>query len=585
MKRNKRILKREEQGITLIALVITIIVLLILAGVSIAMLTGENGILSQAQRAKEETEKAQKEEQNILDSYEDYMNGTTGGQWNEEKGVNSPKIVQGMTEVSFILPNGESKGEVAKKGEEGFDENNWYDYKTCKWANTVTEDGSYWVWIPRYAYKIEYNNPSDKSQGGTIDVKFLIGTTDQYYDDEGNIQTAKRAKSKEEVVDTTSDYYVHPAFTDESNIDYANGGWDKEIPGIWVAKFEAGFASGNNSAPVKASNVNYTQTDAMVEATEAGTSTGSRQAARNWLDGIYGEKTTSIKYPTFQPVTYSMNYINRNDTYNISRALTDSGNIYGLNSSTTDSHLMKNSEWGATAYLSWSEYGTNKTESYINNITLNSGDRERTETSGKIGVDSVYAVTGLTSGSQTEEKQQKSESDIKSLNNRTGNNATNGIYAWDQTEGQKASSTLNMYGVYDLSGGLWEGTSGYINNGDGNLTVFGANMVANGNVSTKYATVYPYKSPENSSSSKPGEDNYKENKYIFGDAIRETSTGGGSTNSSWNDDYSYFHALYNPFSVRGGDYTNNIYAGMFYFHRTSGDSTTAGGFRPVLIAI
>ena len=243
MKRNKRIIKRKEQGITLIALVITIIVLLILAGVSIAMLTGENGILSQAQRAKEETEKAQKEEQNILDSYEDYMNGTTGGQWNEEKGVNSPKIVQGMTEVSFILPNGESKGEVAKKGEEGFDENNWYDYKTCKWANTVTEDGSYWVWIPRYAYKIEYNNPSDKSQGGTIDVKFLIGTTDQYYDDEGNIQTAKRAKSKEEVVDTTSDYYVHPAFTDESNIDYANGGWDKEIPGIWVAKFEAGFAS------------------------------------------------------------------------------------------------------------------------------------------------------------------------------------------------------------------------------------------------------------------------------------------------------------------------------------------------------
>ena len=50
------------------------------------MLTGENGILTQAQKAKEETEKAQKEEQNILDSYEDYMNGTTGGQWDEEKG-------------------------------------------------------------------------------------------------------------------------------------------------------------------------------------------------------------------------------------------------------------------------------------------------------------------------------------------------------------------------------------------------------------------------------------------------------------------------------------------------------------------
>ncbi len=47
---------KRQNAITLIALVITIIVLLILAGVSIAMLTGENGILNQAQEAKEQTE-------------------------------------------------------------------------------------------------------------------------------------------------------------------------------------------------------------------------------------------------------------------------------------------------------------------------------------------------------------------------------------------------------------------------------------------------------------------------------------------------------------------------------------------------
>ena len=46
---------RNQKGITLIALVITIIVLLILAGVSIAMLTGQNGILTRAQDATEET--------------------------------------------------------------------------------------------------------------------------------------------------------------------------------------------------------------------------------------------------------------------------------------------------------------------------------------------------------------------------------------------------------------------------------------------------------------------------------------------------------------------------------------------------
>lgn len=52
----------KNKGITLIALVITVIVLLILAGVSIAMLTGENGILNQAKKAKEETEIASEEE-------------------------------------------------------------------------------------------------------------------------------------------------------------------------------------------------------------------------------------------------------------------------------------------------------------------------------------------------------------------------------------------------------------------------------------------------------------------------------------------------------------------------------------------
>ena len=599
MKRNKRILKRKEQGITLIALVITIIVLLILAGVTISMLTGENGILSQAQRAKEETEKAAKEERNILDSYEDYMNGTTGGQWDEEKGVNSPQIVQGMTEVSFILPNGESKGEVVKKGEEGFDENNWYDYETSKWANTVTEDGSYWVWIPRYAYKIEYNNPSDKSQGGTISVKFLMGTTDQYYDDEGNIQTAKRAKSKEEVVDTTSDYYVHPAFTDESNIDYANGGWDKEVPGIWVAKFEAGFASGNNNAQVKASNVNYNQTIGWVSNIEAGTSNsdgGAVLAIRNWLDGEYAVKKgdnyewkdgkeTEIKYPTFQPITYSMNYISVDEAYNISRVLTDNGNIYGLSSSSTDSHLMKNSEWGAVAYLSWSQYGTNGIEPYINNINANSEDTKRqTDTPGKTGLVSVYAITGLTTGKTSADETKITADNLNSINSRIGNTATNSIYAWDQEEGQKASSTLNMYGVYDLSGGVWERTAGYINNGHDNLRKYGVSVTTGGYTSTKYITVYPHKSDENTNIDIAREENYELNN-ILGEAIKETSMGSIGSDNSWNKDYSSFPALHNPFSARGGSYWLDSSTGLFAFYSSSGRSTDTIGFRSVLVAL
>ena len=53
---------KSTKGITLIALVVTIIILLILAGVSIAMLTGNNGVLTQGKRAKEETEIAEEKE-------------------------------------------------------------------------------------------------------------------------------------------------------------------------------------------------------------------------------------------------------------------------------------------------------------------------------------------------------------------------------------------------------------------------------------------------------------------------------------------------------------------------------------------
>jgi len=58
-----QVLERNEKGITLIALVITIIVLLILAGVTIATLTGENGILTRAGEAKEKTGQASAKEQ------------------------------------------------------------------------------------------------------------------------------------------------------------------------------------------------------------------------------------------------------------------------------------------------------------------------------------------------------------------------------------------------------------------------------------------------------------------------------------------------------------------------------------------
>ena len=72
---------RKKQGITLIALIITIIILLILAGIGIATLTGENGLFTRAQQAKEKTEEVQNNENGTLKEYatkiDEYVSGTS----------------------------------------------------------------------------------------------------------------------------------------------------------------------------------------------------------------------------------------------------------------------------------------------------------------------------------------------------------------------------------------------------------------------------------------------------------------------------------------------------------------------------
>ena len=79
----------NNKGITLIALVITIIVLLILAGVSIAMLTGQNGILTRATEADTETEKAEVAERVNMELNAQYTNALAGKDFDEKTTIES----------------------------------------------------------------------------------------------------------------------------------------------------------------------------------------------------------------------------------------------------------------------------------------------------------------------------------------------------------------------------------------------------------------------------------------------------------------------------------------------------------------
>ena len=86
---------KEPKAITLIALTITIIVLLILAGVTIATLTGDNGILTRAQDAKNKTEQAEQEEREDLDETEDFINDYLAGIKIEQVTDENPGALEG----------------------------------------------------------------------------------------------------------------------------------------------------------------------------------------------------------------------------------------------------------------------------------------------------------------------------------------------------------------------------------------------------------------------------------------------------------------------------------------------------------
>ena len=517
-------INKSNNGITLVALVVTIIILLILATISIQSLTN-TGLFAKAKEARDKTANAAENQAKILNEYEDelnkYISGNTkklqaDGSWNVTKKVNSPQLMEGMTGIYWDKDGNEI--EVTADNQD-----NWYDYSAQKWANAVTKDSNgnvtgYWVWIPRYAYKIESGRYT--STAGKISVKFLQGTSNK---DENNIVIS--TTYPETTGETMLAYVVHPSFINGTNNHFMNGEWDKEIPGYWVAKYAAGFqectqtiaSDGTviepitNTANIKYSDKNYTK------------NTYSANAIGQDLKTL-----PKMSYPVFKPLTYVYNCISTGDAYTLSQEIKNGNNFYGLNSEQTDSHQMKNSEWGAVAYLTQSSYGRNRTEIIMNSKNLNNSSKN------------IYAVTG---------------------------------YAENVANGIAASSTNNKTGIFDLSGCVWERTASYISNGNACLSSYGqsyANTTENINgyqtFNTKWATVYPY-----NSSSDTNINNYniysekKSTTFGFGDAILETSTSGANS-TSWNEDFSESFPYNNsPFFERGGHYGGNSNTGIFAF--------------------
>jgi len=364
----------------------------------------------------------------IISSAVTIKSSIVGGEYNEGKGVNTPRYDENqMTPIKW---NGSSWVKTAGNDPD------WYDYTEKKWANAMTEDGSMWVWIPRYAYSITSGYHS--SSTGNIDVEFMKGLTNE---------TSTGRKSFDNV-SGQGKWNIHPAFN-----------YGTAVSGLWVAKFEAS----NGSGKIKV-----------------------EPGVQSWRSVTVNNIYTSC--------------LNYNKTLN--------------------SHMMKNDEWGAVAYLSKSKYGKNA------EVTINSNS-------------SYYTGGG------------------------SGN-------AYVSNIGQ--STTGTVHGVYDMSGGAWEYVAAYVDNSY--TTSYGSSLV-NGDAKTK--NVYSKASTDNATN------NYNANSSKYGDAVYETSTS-GSGSTSWYGDYSDFPNAGGPFFQRGGHYTGGTDEGVFFFYNYYGGTSSYLSFRPVLVA-
>ncbi len=427
-----------------------------------------------------------------------------------------------------LIPVTISDGGVVKKASLTSE---WYSYEKKNWANAVIlEDESiiyqdneeipesniesYFVWIPRYRYKIfndgnytELSNVEESVQ--TIEIEF---------------ESKDKSVSNGSVV---GEWLTHPAFT------------SFDVNGIWVGKFETGYKG----------------------------ATVASEAEKNVIDtekvqiksNVYSWRNIQVANAFYTTYDYKRNL---------------------------DSHMMKNTEWGAVAYLQHSAYGSQTSVRINNNSSYITGYAAKDEpTCGFIGDSqdcNVYEGTNL---------------GADGLNTFNYKNSLSVV----------ASTTGNYSGIYDMSGGVWEYVMGVLTD-ENNALVSGRNEANHSNFigtltngtsgsktnwseedgglsfpDNKYFDKYEYGDYSN------GEGVRQYKRRILGDATGELGAFANVTYGtqnrqlgSWYKDEAWFVHRYDPWFVRGGAAEYGLGSGVFSFGAQSGGVEYPVSFRVVL---
>ena len=428
---------------------------------------------------------------------------------------NAPELANNMIPVYY--DNG-----VWKKADSTNKNNNWYDYSKKKWANAVTVSMlnntrddllkadvgteipmsrilTMQVWIPRFKYRVwNYNLDGTKTidKEKEIKIRWEEGTSstgkikcvDNVSKVENSVSelcTLNRVNCTDSICN--GNYYTHPAFTFD----------DQELTGFWMSKFEATGTSNNiKSVPNESPYV--------------------KQIVSSFFSSIIAMKNTN--------------------------------NQYGFDSS-VDVHMIKNMEWGAVAYLSYSKYGT-CTDGVCQRMGINNYSGKKTGCGISIN---EYAQSTICN-------------------------------EYNTISGQSASTTGNVYGVYDMSGGVGEYTVSALLAPDGVNYMTGATTSWNsgfsgiifddGNYST-YTTSISF--PDDKYIEKYSFSNSEVNpeRGKLGDATKEVSL---DQKNTWKGQYMLPPRALNAFLVLGLSY-QDADSGVFRGSRDSGGANSNYGTR------
>ena len=294
----------------------------------------------------------------------------------------------------------------------------WYNYENKIWANsvilkdesvvykngeTIPESNieSYFVWIPKYSYQLfdlgnysSLTSISNKAQ----EIKIKFGTNNTSDSVSGECTTP--FENNQGIAGSSGnckvgDYMTHPAFL------------AFDTNGLWVGKFETGYDGATTTA---AAQVNSVDTSKII----------IKPNVYSWRNITVGNMFKN--------------------SYDYQREL--------------DSHMMKNTEWGAVAYLQHSKYGSQISVRINNNSSYITGYAAT--------VEPTLSFNGGTSidGNRIESTS-LSQDGTYTINYLNPNSTV-------------ASTTNNYTGIYDMSGGSWEYVMGYTT---GATTVGGSSSI------------------------------------------------------------------------------------------------------------